>query len=185
VTLANFSLQTRWLEFLGLARTSVGYCHVHSGCRIAISGLHGTNGIARAQNGSVYVGSSKAGQIRVYEEQTDQSLVLTDIIALGASMIIWGHGDQDKDFFSTTDRIVDNLSIDTNGALWAAGLSASLSWLSAYHDPEKVAPSSALRITKNTGNQAFFGEKLKIEKVRDITLKACKGTVSYNSRVGI
>ncbi len=95
MTLANFSLQTRWLEFLGLARTSVGYCHVDSGCRIAISGLHGTNGIARAQNGSVYVGSSKAGQIRVYEEQNDQSLVLTDIIALGASMIIWGHGDQD------------------------------------------------------------------------------------------
>jgi arylesterase/paraoxonase len=77
-------------------------------------------------------------------------------------------------FFSTTDRIVDNLSIDTNGALWAAGFSASLSWLSAYHDPEKVAPSSALRITKNTGNQAFFGEKLKIEKVRHITLKRVK-----------
>jgi arylesterase / paraoxonase len=69
-------------------------------------------------------------------------------------------------FFSSTDRIVDNLSIDKNGALWAAGISASFSWISAYHDPEKMAPSSALRITKNVGSQAFFGEKLRIDKVR-------------------
>jgi len=60
---------------------------------------------------------------------------------------------------------VDNLSIDTNGALWAAGLNA-FPWLAAYHDPKKVAPSSALRVTKNIGSQAFFGEKLKVEKVR-------------------
>jgi hypothetical protein len=65
---------------------------------------------------------------------------------------------------------VDNLSIDINGALWAAGISATLPWLFAFHDPEKVAPSSALRITKNIGNQAFFGEKLKIDKVRIVTL---------------
>lgn len=134
---------TRYLEFLGLARTSVGYCHIDNGCRVVASGLHGSNGIARTQNGTVYVGSSKSGEIRVFEEQNDQSLVLTDVIAL--------------------DRIVDNLSIDTNGALWAAGLSA-FPWLAAYHDPKKVAPSSVLRVTKNTGSQAFFGEKLKVEK---------------------
>jgi arylesterase/paraoxonase len=75
---------------LGLARTSVGYCHVDNGCKIAISGLQGSNGIARAQNGTVYVGNSKLGQIRVFEEQNDQSLVLTDIIALGTSMIMFG-----------------------------------------------------------------------------------------------
>jgi arylesterase/paraoxonase len=69
---------------------------------------------------------------------------------------------------------VDNLSIDIDGALWAAGISAALPWLSAFHDPEKVAPSSALRVTKNVGNQAFFGEKLKIDKVRLITLWGVK-----------
>lgn len=71
---------------------------------------------------------------------------------------------------------MDNLSIDTNGALWAAGLSAGFPWLAAYHDPEEVAPSSALRVTKNIGSQAFFGEKLKVEKVRRPTfgVKRCK-----------
>jgi len=136
---------SRWLEFLGLARTSVGYCHVDEGCKIAISGFPGSNGIARAQNGTVYVGSSKLGEIRVLEEQNDHSLVLVDIISL--------------------DRIVDNLSLDTNGALWAAGISVTRRWISAYHDQEKVAPSSALRIAMNTGEKAFFGEKLKAEKV--------------------
>lgn len=86
MTLVKFIPQTRYLEFLGLAQTSVGYCHIDNGCRIVASGLHGSNGIARAQNGTVYVGSSKSGQIRVFEEQNDQSLVLTDVIALGTSM---------------------------------------------------------------------------------------------------
>lgn len=72
------------LEFLGLSRTSVGYCHVDEGCKIAMAGLPGSNGIARAQNGTVYVANSKFGQIHVLEEQSDHSLVLSDIIALGA-----------------------------------------------------------------------------------------------------
>ncbi|KAI0000399.1 hypothetical protein BJV77DRAFT_385940 [Russula vinacea] len=118
---------------------------VDEGCKIAIAGLAGSNGIARAQNGTVYVANSKFGQIHVLEEQNGHSLVLTDIIAL--------------------DRPVDNLSIDTNGALWAAGFPDGMAFISAYHNSEKVAPSSALRITKNSGNKAFFGEKLKVEKV--------------------
>ncbi|KAI0256143.1 serum paraoxonase/arylesterase [Lactifluus subvellereus] len=136
---------SRFLEFFGLSRTSVGYCHVDDGCKIAISGLHGSNGIARAPNGTVYVANSKFGEIRVLEEQSNYSLVLTDAIAL--------------------DRLVDNLSIDENGALWAATIPSALRFLSAYHDFEKVAPSSAFRITKNVGEKAFFGEKLKVEKV--------------------
>jgi arylesterase/paraoxonase len=63
------------------------------------------------------------------------------------------------------DRILDNLSVDENGALWAAGIPSAFRWLSALSDPAKVAPSSALRITKNVGEKAFFGEKLKVEKV--------------------
>jgi len=135
----------RFLEFLGLARTSVGYCHVDDGCRIAVAGMLGNNGIVRSQNGTIYVASAKIGRISTFEEQSDHSLVLTDVIS--------------------TDRIVDNLSIDENGAIWAAGIHSALSWLSALSDPTKVAPSSALRITKNLGESAFFGEKLKVEKV--------------------
>jgi hypothetical protein len=47
-----------------------------------MAGLSGSNGIARAQNGTVYV--ANFGQIHVLEEQSDHSLVLSDIIALGA-----------------------------------------------------------------------------------------------------
>ena len=64
------------------------------------------------------------------------------------------------------DRAVDNLSIDTNEALWASGFPDGLAFISAYRNPEKVAPSSALRVTRNIGDKAFFGEKLKVEKVR-------------------
>jgi len=65
---------------------------------------------------------------------------------------------------------VDNLSIDTNEALWAAGIPDGLAFISAYHNLSKVAPSSAIRITKNVGNEAFFGEKLKVEKVSSCTV---------------
>lgn len=80
---------------------------------------------------------------------------------------------------------MDNLSIDTNGALWAAGIHSALRWLSVHHDSEKVAPSSALRITKNVGDKAFFGEKLKVEKVRRNTIQCERTAVSYILGVGI
>ena len=66
---------------------------------------------------------------------------------------------------ATIDRLLDNLSIDEDGALWGAGVPSAFRWISAFKDPAKVAPSSALRITKNVGKNAFFGEKLKVEKV--------------------
>ena len=69
-----------------------------------------------------------------------------------------------------TDRPVDNLSIDTNEALWAAGVADGLAFMSAFNDLNKVAPSAAIRITKNVGNEAFFGEKLKVEKVSSCTV---------------
>ena len=49
-----------------------------------MDGLPGSNGIVRAQNGTVYVANSKSGTIHVLEEQNDHSLVLVDTIALGA-----------------------------------------------------------------------------------------------------
>ena len=159
--------QTRYLEYLGLARTSVGYCHVNEGCKIAVDGLPGSNGIVRAQNGTVYVANSKFGQLHVLEEQNDHSLVLVDKISLGVfSGILRCVVLFLKPFLDTADRRLDNLSIDTDEALWAAGVPDGLAFISAYYDLEKVSPSSAIRITKNFGKGAFFGEKLKVEKVR-------------------
>lgn len=163
--------QTRYLEYLGLARTSVGYCHVDEGCKIAIDGLSASNGIARAQNGTVYVANSRGHQIQVLEEQNDHSLVLVDNIALGTFAGILRCGVLFLNLFLyIAVHAVDNLSIDTNEALWAAGIPDGLAFISAYYNSEKLAPSSAIRITKNVGNEAFFGEKLKVEKVRRLTL---------------
>jgi arylesterase/paraoxonase len=153
-----------------------------------MDGLLGSNGITRAQNGTVYVADSKFGRIHVLEEQNDHSLVLVDAIALGAfagilrcSILFL------NPFLGTADRPLDNLSIDTDEALWAAGIPGRLAFISAYYDLEKVAPSSAIRITKNVGNKAFFGEKLKVEKVRRRTLwcSASRGSVTYFPRIGI
>lgn len=126
--------------------------------------MPGNNGIARSQNGTIYVGSAKIGGISTFEEQSDHSLVLTDVIPTGK----WSQpylGPQLIPRSTLIDRIVDNLSVDEDGALWAAGIPSAFLWLSALSDPAKVAPSSALRITKNVGKNAFFGEKFKVEKV--------------------
>jgi arylesterase/paraoxonase len=184
IPVAYLFSQTRYLESLGLARTSVGYCHVEEGCKIAIGGLHGSNGIARAQNGTVYVTDFKSGKINVLEEQNDHSLVLVDTIALGAFAGILRFSVL---FLNPADRSLDNLSIDTNEALWAAGIPDGSAFISAHYDLEKVAPSSAIRITKNVGNEAFFGEKLKVEKVRGRTLwcGVSRGSVTYFPSIGI
>jgi len=141
-----------------------------------MDGLPGVNGIARAQNGTLYVGSfQRIGQIHVLEEQNDHSLVLVDRIALGAFAGILRRSVLFLNpYLCTADRPLDNISIDTNGALWAAGIPDLFAFISAYHNLEKVAPSSAIRITKSVGNEAFFGEKFKVEKVRRRTLVWCE-----------
>ncbi|KAI9463701.1 hypothetical protein BJY52DRAFT_1202962 [Lactarius psammicola] len=122
------------------------------------------NGIARSPNGTIYVGSSKMGRLSTFEEQSDHSLGLTDIIS--------------------TDRLLDNLSISGDGALWAAVIPSILRSLSALSDSTKVVPSSALRIIENVGESAFFGEKLQVEKVfeDDGTMASRTTSVVHDAR---
>jgi arylesterase/paraoxonase len=88
---------------LGARLTSVGYCHVDSGCKIAAGGLRGANGLVRKGENMFFVGSQTRGEVRVLERQPDDSLVATDLIAV--------------------DMTMDNLSIDKDGTIWAAGTS--------------------------------------------------------------
>ena len=75
--------QARALSFLNFAFTDIVYCHVEDGCRVAASGMHANNGIARAPNGTVYVASlmGPAG-VTVLEEQSDHTLVIIDSIKI-------------------------------------------------------------------------------------------------------
>jgi len=136
----------REFEILGLARTSVGFCHVDEGCKIAISNMHGNNGITRAKNDTFYVANCLWGGLTILEKQSDNTLVLTDSVH--------------------TDRGIDNLSIDDEGFVWAAGLSDALTLVfKHFADPSVPAPSSALRMSINTGPGAFYGEKYKVDNV--------------------
>lgn len=85
------------------------------------------------------------------------------------------------------DMPVDNLSVDKDGVIWAAGgyatvcsLMESAEWVRLipgltkvtdlvyqhFSDPSIPAASTAIRITLNIGSRsAFFGEKYKIDHV--------------------
>jgi arylesterase / paraoxonase len=62
--------------------TSVGYCHIEEGCKLATPKIHDANGIASV-NDTFFVANSLKGSITVLERQTDNSLVLTDVISTG------------------------------------------------------------------------------------------------------
>lgn len=133
--------------YLRLSRTSVGYCHVVDGCKIAANKLHTSNGITKSPtNDTFYVASSRGGGIQVLEKQTDNTLVLTEVIP-------------------TVDMSFDNLSVDKNGAVWAASFPKGLNLLRRFKDLTIDVPSGAVRVTLNTGQSAFYGEKYKVEKV--------------------
>ena len=67
----------------GYSATSVVYCDLDEGCKYAIQGMHGNNGIAQAPNGTVYVVDSLHGALSILEKQADHTLVLTDYIEAG------------------------------------------------------------------------------------------------------
>jgi len=81
------------------------------------------------------------------------------------------------------DYILDNLAVDADGQLWAAGMQETWVYLSLYSrqmtgipqalaalahmlNPSLLSPSVAARISINTGPNAFYGEKYKVEKVK-------------------
>ncbi|KAF8647126.1 hypothetical protein AX16_006957 [Volvariella volvacea WC 439] len=133
------------LELLGRASSSIGYCHVEHGCKFAATNMHGNNGIARAPNDTFYVANVMWGGITIMELQADNTLVRTDFVA--------------------TDRGIDNIAIDANGAVWAAGYPDILKTAFKHsREPSIPAPSSAHRITINTGTDAFYGHKFRVDK---------------------
>ncbi|KAF8629258.1 hypothetical protein AX17_005837 [Amanita inopinata Kibby_2008] len=152
----------RELDSLGRASTSVAFC-APEGCKIAIKGMHSMNGITKASNDTIYVANSAGGGMYILERQRDNSLVLVEYIK--------------------TDRCLDNLSVDTNGAVWAAGFLNIFTVLKHFGDPSILAPSSALRFTLNTGPAAFYGEKYKIDTIfeDDGTLASGVTSVAYDS----
>ncbi|KAF9449175.1 serum paraoxonase/arylesterase [Macrolepiota fuliginosa MF-IS2] len=145
--------------------TSVVYCHVKEGCKYAIKDMNGNNGIVRASNGTLYVAGCVYGGLTVLEEQSDNTLVITDHIK--------------------TDRGMDNLSIDSEGHVWAAAFPKIIKLMTeTFVDPNVLVPSSALRFSINTGPGAFYGEKYKVEKLFEDDGQFASGstTVAYDAQ---
>lgn len=77
-------------------------------------------------NDTFYVGSAHFGGISTFELQEDNTLIKTDVITTGMSLFS-NRRLADKVVVAKPhlsppdDHPVDNLSIDSNGALWANG----------------------------------------------------------------
>lgn len=152
---------TRQLEVLGLKHgSSIAYCHATEGCKYAIQKMHGNNGLTQAPNGTVYVANAMYGGLTVLEKQADHTLVITDVIE--------------------TDRPMDNVSVDSQGHVWAGALPNALKLVfEHFPDPRNVnVPSSALRFSINTGPDAFFGQKFKVDKVFEDDGRIASGSTS-------
>jgi len=117
--------------YLAQAKTTVGYCHIDEGCKIAASKIPGANGMTRSRtNNTFYVGSATSGGVRIYERQADNTLLLVD--------------------FAASDGLpLDNLSVDSNGAVWAAAFPKGFHLLQRFKDITTNAASRAIRITHN------------------------------------
>ncbi|KAK0481526.1 hypothetical protein IW261DRAFT_1471134 [Armillaria novae-zelandiae] len=147
--------------------SSVGYCHVEEGCKTSISRMLNNNGIVQAENGTIYVSSTLSSGIRVLEKQEDNTLVLTDVIP--------------------SETIIDNLSMDETGTVWAAGIPRAQDALRAMMNLFTTpCPVSVYKYSINTGPSSFFGEKYKGEKVLedDGSLASFISTAAYDSRRG-
>ncbi|CAK5265338.1 unnamed protein product, partial [Mycena citricolor] len=155
----------RHLGILGLDPGSVGWCHVSSGCKVVASGIHGANGIIGSPgNSTFFVASTFTGGVTVFERQNDNAFLKTHHIPI--------------------DRAIDNLSMDENGAVWAAGIPIAPAMLRHIANPSSLSPSSAHVIAMNTGPGSFYGEKYTVTKIfeDDGLLAPGTTTVAFDTR---
>jgi arylesterase/paraoxonase len=154
------------------AVTSIGYCHVDHGCKIATHHLPGANGIARSNENTFFVGSTTRAEVRVLERRSDDLLVVSDVITYGSAfMISIGLFVSTDPAIIETAMAVDNLSVDGEGAIWAAAFPNGKDLFDHLRDPFRYLSSSiALRIVVTNGNgPASFEKRYKIDMV------SCRG----------
>ncbi|KAJ4483329.1 hypothetical protein J3R30DRAFT_1765689 [Lentinula aciculospora] len=138
----GFALQARNLL---TSFSSIGYCHSDHGCKIAVDNFYTANGIVKAPNGTVYVASTTGLEVKMFEMQDDDSLISLEGVHC--------------------DTPIDNLSIDKEGTLFAAGMPKPLDFLEHHKNSSYPSPVCAWTFSKNTDQGAFYGEKYKVQKV--------------------
>jgi arylesterase/paraoxonase len=116
--------QRRQLDPL-LGGSNIGYCD-RNRCSIASSGITfgGANGIIRGRDGLIYVAQTYTGKITVLS--LDENHVLTEV-----------------DSFDT-GLPLDNLTVDKEGDIFAAGFPVAWKWGESAKRPFEVDPPSAV-----------------------------------------
>jgi hypothetical protein len=75
----------------------------------------------------------------------------------------------------------DNLSLDVNGDIWAAGLPKALQAVPAAHDPYKAqAPTTVWRVSKTPEGYKTF----KVLEDRDMKVLTQIGTIQHDVKTG-
>jgi hypothetical protein len=117
------------------------HCPTDQTCSPATSNsLNFPNGLVRGRDGLMYVPFSAAPFIAVYRFAQDDSLEEVIRIRLGMP--------------------VDNLSVDSAGDIWAAGIPRMLELMGAVLEPfKKTSPSTVLRI-RRTGDEYLVDKVL-------------------------
>ena len=83
--------------------------------------MKGNNGIAKAKNDTFYVASCLRAAVSVLEKQSDNTLVLTDVVPTGEFLCVTSFDFHHGRHAQIADRPIDNLSVDDDGVVWAAG----------------------------------------------------------------
>ncbi|OCH86368.1 calcium-dependent phosphotriesterase [Obba rivulosa] len=163
--------KTGWIRELEMVypvpSTSVGYCHVDHGCKVAADKLPSSNGLAwDRKTDTFYVGSTPRGTIGVFERQSDNTLAFKDAVTIG--------------------QVMDNLSVDSEGAVWAATFPKSLRVLKRFRDTVTNAPSAAFRVSFDNVTTSSGG-KHEIERVLedDGSIVGVATSVAHDPRRGL
>ena len=121
---------------------SLAYCSAAGKCHIAADkGFAYPNGIVRGPDGLYYVPNSFSNKIMIMELLPDLTLRKTDTIPIGMP--------------------VDNLNLDANGDIWAAGMPKPLRTFASFADPFNVdAPSTIFRIRERGEGLGYEVEKM-------------------------
>ncbi|KNZ46907.1 hypothetical protein VP01_684g8 [Puccinia sorghi] len=142
----DHSSKTAWID-------SIIFCSFKDelNCLPAASGNHPhPNGIAKGPRDSLYMVTTYDPYLRVFEMQADYTLALTDEVKL--------------------PRVVDNIYVTPKGSVFMAGIPSLHKFrkrLMAMQEGnyDLPSPSDVWKVSNETGSDAFYGGRLKIEQV--------------------
>ncbi|KAB8229473.1 uncharacterized protein BDW43DRAFT_322125 [Aspergillus alliaceus] len=140
---------------------NIAYCRTATGnCHFVAENLSSPNGITRdPSSGLIYVAQPARGDVTVHRLADDEQLVEIDEISLSMA--------------------IDNLSIDTDGNIFAATIPDVQQLIRAFHDPYGTnSPSTVMMIRKSKEASLLKGAHEVIKVVEDKEARILPTTTS-------